>query len=58
MAWTFTVLGGGQEIGANSYLLSLSGVPLLLDADSILKNSEWIACLTMTGSNGSWRQSS
>jgi Cft2 family RNA processing exonuclease len=32
MAWTFTVLGGGQEIGANSYLLSLSGVPLLLDA--------------------------
>ncbi len=32
MAWTFTALGGGQEIGANSYLLSLSGVPLLLDA--------------------------
>jgi len=32
MAWTFTVLGGGQEIGANSYLLNISGVPLLLDA--------------------------
>ena len=32
MAWTLTVLGGGQEIGANSYLLCLSGVPLLLDA--------------------------
>ncbi|MBU1208530.1 MAG: MBL fold metallo-hydrolase [Proteobacteria bacterium] len=32
MAWTFTALGGGQEIGANSYLLNLSGIPLLLDA--------------------------
>ena len=32
MASTFTVLGGGQEIGANSYLLNLNGVPLLLDA--------------------------
>ena len=32
MDWTFTVLGGGQEIGANCYLLNLSGVPLLLEA--------------------------
>jgi len=32
MAWTFKVLGGGQEIGANSYLLNIDGVPLLLDA--------------------------
>jgi Cft2 family RNA processing exonuclease len=32
MAWTFTVLGGGQEIGANSYLLKVDGVPILLDA--------------------------
>lgn len=32
MAWTFTVLGGGQEIGANSYLLTVNGLPLLLDA--------------------------
>ena len=32
MAWSFTVLGGGQEIGANSYLLQFDGVPLLLDA--------------------------
>ena len=32
MAWSFTVLGGGQEIGANSYLLRIEGVPFLLDA--------------------------
>jgi cleavage and polyadenylation specificity factor subunit 3 len=32
MAWTFSVLGGGQEIGANSYLLNLSGTRILLDA--------------------------
>ena len=32
MAWTFTVLGGGQEIGANSYLLQVDGLPFLLDA--------------------------
>jgi Cft2 family RNA processing exonuclease len=32
MAWTFTVLGGGQEIGANSYLLKMNGIPILLDA--------------------------
>ncbi len=32
MAWSFTVLGGGQEIGANSYLLEINGVSLLLDA--------------------------
>ena len=32
MAWTFTPLGGGQEIGANSYLLNINGIPLLLDA--------------------------
>jgi Cft2 family RNA processing exonuclease len=32
MAWSFTVLGGGQEIGANSYLLKIEGVPFLLDA--------------------------
>ncbi|MBI5966305.1 MAG: MBL fold metallo-hydrolase [Deltaproteobacteria bacterium] len=32
MAWSFTVLGGGQEIGANSYLLKIHGVSLLLDA--------------------------
>ena len=32
MSWSFTVLGGGQEIGANSYLLKFDGIPLLLDA--------------------------
>ena len=32
MAWTFTVLGGGQEIGANSYLLKMNSIPILLDA--------------------------
>ena len=32
MAWSFTVLGGGQEIGANSYLLKIEGVSFLLDA--------------------------
>ena len=32
MAWSFTVLGGGQEIGANSYLLKAQGLSLLLDA--------------------------
>jgi cleavage and polyadenylation specificity factor subunit 3 len=32
MAWSFTVLGGGQEIGANSYLLEIDGLFLLLDA--------------------------
>jgi Cft2 family RNA processing exonuclease len=32
MAWTFTVLGGGQEIGANSYLLQVDGFSFLLDA--------------------------
>jgi cleavage and polyadenylation specificity factor subunit 3 len=32
MAWTFTALGGGQEIGANSYLLQIDGVSFLLDA--------------------------
>lgn len=32
MAWTFSVLGGGQEIGANSYLLNLGGTRILLDA--------------------------
>lgn len=32
MSWSFTVLGGGQEIGANSYLLQIDGVSLLLDA--------------------------
>jgi len=32
MGWTFTVLGGGQEIGANSYLLKMNGIPILLDA--------------------------
>jgi Cft2 family RNA processing exonuclease len=32
MSWSFTVLGGGQEIGANSYLLKFDGVSLLLDA--------------------------
>ena len=32
MAWTFSVLGGGQEIGANSYLLNLAGTRILLDA--------------------------
>jgi len=32
MAWTFTVLGGGQEIGANSYLLQIDGLSFLLDA--------------------------
>ncbi len=26
MAWTFTVLGGGEEIGANSYLFQIDGV--------------------------------
>lgn len=32
MTWAFKVLGGGQEIGANSYLLKINEVPLLLDA--------------------------
>jgi Cft2 family RNA processing exonuclease len=32
MAWSFMVIGGGQEIGANSYLLEIDGVSLLLDA--------------------------
>jgi cleavage and polyadenylation specificity factor subunit 3 len=32
MSWSFMVLGGGQEIGANSYLLRIDGVQLLLDA--------------------------
>ena len=32
MSWTFTAIGGGKEIGANSYLLKMDGVPLLLDA--------------------------
>jgi len=32
MTWSFTILGGGQEIGANAYLLKVSGVPILLDA--------------------------
>ncbi len=32
MAWTFKALGGGQEIGANSYLLKLDGIPILLDS--------------------------
>jgi Cft2 family RNA processing exonuclease len=41
MAWTLTVLGGGQEIGANSYLLSLSGVSLLLDAGLHPKKYGW-----------------
>lgn len=30
--WSFTVLGGGQEIGANAYLLKIGGIPILLDA--------------------------
>jgi Cft2 family RNA processing exonuclease len=32
MAWSFTVLGGGEEIGANAYLLAIDGVSFLLDA--------------------------
>lgn len=32
MDWSFEVLGGGQEIGANSYLLKMDGVALLLEA--------------------------
>ncbi|MBP1720281.1 MAG: metallo-beta-lactamase [Deltaproteobacteria bacterium] len=32
MGWSFTVLGGGQEIGANSYLLQIDGLSFLLDA--------------------------
>jgi Cft2 family RNA processing exonuclease len=32
MSWSFTVLGGGQEIGANSYLLQVDGLSFLLDA--------------------------
>jgi cleavage and polyadenylation specificity factor subunit 3 len=32
MSWSFTVLGGGQEIGANSYLLQIDGLSFLLDA--------------------------
>ena len=32
MSWSFTVLGGGQEIGANSYLLQIDGLTFLLDA--------------------------
>jgi cleavage and polyadenylation specificity factor subunit 3 len=32
MAWTFTALGGGQEIGANSYLLQIDGLSFLFDA--------------------------
>jgi Cft2 family RNA processing exonuclease len=32
MAWSFKVVGGGQEIGANAYLLKIDGLPLLIDA--------------------------
>lgn len=32
MAWSFTVLGGGEEIGANAYLLQIDGLSFLLDA--------------------------
>jgi len=32
MAWSFTVLGGGEEIGANAYLLEIDGLSFLLDA--------------------------
>ena len=41
MAWSFTVLGGGQEIGANSYLLELDGLPFLLDAGIHPKKIGW-----------------
>ncbi len=32
MSWSLQILGGGQEIGANSYLLGLDGISVLLDA--------------------------
>lgn len=32
MAWSFTVLGGGEEIGANAYLLEIDDLSFLLDA--------------------------
>lgn len=32
MSWNLTVLGGGQEIGANSYLLQIDGLSFLLEA--------------------------
>lgn len=32
MTWSLEILGGGQEIGANCYLLKINGVPLLLEA--------------------------
>jgi len=41
MAWTFTVLGGGQEIGANSYLLQVDGLSFLLDAGLHPKKFGW-----------------
>jgi Cft2 family RNA processing exonuclease len=41
MAWTFTVLGGGQEIGANSYLLQADGISFLLDAGLHPKKFGW-----------------
>jgi cleavage and polyadenylation specificity factor subunit 3 len=41
MAWTFTALGGGQEIGANSYLLQIDGLSFLLDAGLHPKKFGW-----------------
>jgi Cft2 family RNA processing exonuclease len=41
MAWTFTALGGGQEIGANSYLLQVDGLSFLLDAGLHPKKFGW-----------------
>jgi len=41
MGWSFTVLGGGQEIGANSYLLRLDGLSFLLDAGIHPKKLGW-----------------
>ena len=32
MSWSLTVLGGGEEIGANAYLLRIDGLSFLLDA--------------------------
>ncbi len=39
MDWSLEVLGGGQEIGANSYPLKMNGVALLIDAGLHPKNS-------------------
>ncbi len=41
MSWSLTILGGGQEIGANSYLLQVDGIPILLDAGLHPKKYGW-----------------